>query len=295
MLKDSRELEPKIKARVDSGDIPKSKVDSYFKLIERVEREILPHRVITDNAYCAWFEKGEFGEDEARHFLQQFSVFSNLFVEAQLKKVINAPTIEAMRQGKEILMNELGVVFRRPHPSEKAKPLSDVDPELVGTEGTIEGSTFKFAAAHFEWLIRMVTHVGLEFKDVGKRKHGTKSTVFFCDELCRLYGSADPHIGLGASFAVENWAAAGFWKQLISGLKIYKDKHAPKMPLAFFTWHDQVEDQHAQHTWDELQEEYFDAIEVNEDKFISGGIEMLGGVAAFWEGLNNDRIARGYK
>ena len=44
--------------------------------------------------------------------MQQFSVFSQLFLVAQLQKIINAPTLEEMRDGKEILANEIGVVFK---------------------------------------------------------------------------------------------------------------------------------------------------------------------------------------
>jgi hypothetical protein len=97
---------------------------------------------------------------------------------------------------------------------------------------------------------------------------------------------------LGASFAVENWAAVGFWKELIRGLQIFKKREAPGLPLGFFTWHDMVEDQHAQHTWDELEEEFFAHEDMDEDKFIKGGVEMLNGVLAFWNGLNGDRLAR---
>jgi len=277
--------------RVKQGEIPNTKVDSYFKLLARIDKEILPHQVIVDNAYPRWFKEAALSKEEVRHFIVQFSVFSNLFIEAQLKKVINAPTLEAMRASKEILMNELGVVFRNPNRS-KGTENAEVEPDLVGTAGTIEGGTFRFAAAHFEWLLRMLPHLGLEFRDIGKRRVGTKSTVFFCDELARLYGSDDAHIGLGASFAVENWAAAGFWKELISGLEKFKKKSAPELPIAFFKWHDQVEDQHKEHTWAELEEEYF-AIDLNEDKFIQGGKDMLGGVLAFWDGLNQDRLRRG--
>ena len=63
------------------------------------------------------------------------------------------------------------------------------------------------------------------------------------------------------------------------------------MPIAFFTWHDRVEDQHAAHTWTELEEEYF-SMELDEDKFIQSGREMLDGVLAFWKGLNEDRLKR---
>src|SRR5438105_945005 len=96
------------------------------------------------------------------------------------------------------------------------------DPELVSTEGTVDGGTFRFTATHFEWLLGVAKPLGLEFSELGKRRVGWPSTIHYCDELARLYGSEDPDIGEGASFAVENWAAAGFWKQLISGLERFR-------------------------------------------------------------------------
>jgi pyrroloquinoline quinone (PQQ) biosynthesis protein C len=206
----------------------------------------------------------------------QFSVFSHLFVEAQLRKVINAPTLEAYHAGKEILMNELGVVFN-----------GRTDDEGVALEGTIDGSRYKHPAAHFEWLTRFAKPLGLEFADLGKRHHGTPATLFFCDELLRIYGSEDPSIAEGASYAVENWAAAGFWKELIAGLEAFKARECPTLPLAFWTWHDKVEDQHAAHTADELAEAFFTE-GFDEDKFLEGAREMLDGVKAFWDGLWHD-------
>lgn len=292
-----RDLNELTRKKIQDGKIPSRKVEAYHRLLDRIEREILPHPVITQNTYTAWFKNGDFGRENLKHFLVQFSVFSNLFIEAQLRKTINAPTLDAMHASKEILMNELGVSFRKPGKgAEKANGKADaalaVDPDEVGTEGTIEGSQFHFAGAHFEWLLRMISHVGLRYEDIGKRRHGSKSTLYFCDELLRLYGSEDAHTALGASFSVENWAAAGFWKELIAGLEIFKKKEAPAMPIAFFSWHDRVEDQHAAHTWTELEDEYF-SMELNEDRFISGGCEMLDGVLAFWRGLDEDRLRRG--
>jgi hypothetical protein len=290
MLSQKNKISSELQQRVQSGEISKSKYETYRKVLVRIEKEILPHPVITNNEFTAWFSKGEFDREDLRNFLVQFSVFSNLFLEAQLRKVINAPNIEAMHNSKEILMNELGVVFK-PKRKAASAPSTDVDPELVGTEGTVDGGTFRFPAAHFEWILRMVSHVGLTFSDVGKRRNGSKSTLFFCDELSRLYGSDDPVVGLGASFSVENWAAAGFWKELIQGLEIFKKRECPELPLAFFLWHDRVEDQHAAHTWTELEEDFFE-FQVSDDAFIEAGKEMLDGVKAFWDGLNRDRLAR---
>lgn len=262
----------------------KAKADAYQKIVERIKKELVPHEVIVNNQYTRWFKEGKMSMEDVKHFLVQFSVFSNLFIEAQLKKTINAPTLEAMHLSKEILMNELGVVFRSPT-KKRTESTADLDAELVQQEGSVEGSTFRFAAAHFEWLLRMSSHLGLGFNDVGKRRHGTKSTLFFCDELSRLYGSEDPSTALGASFAVENWAAAGFWKELIAGFEIFKKRECPELPLAFFTWHDRVEDQHAANTWLEVEQE-FSTTDLDVEKFFQGGREMLDGVLAFWTGLN---------
>src|SRR5581483_11695523 len=117
---------------------------------------------------------------------------------------------------KEILMNELGVVYNAGKP---AVSEADVDPALVSTTGTVQGGRFRFEAAHFEWLLRFAKPLGLTFDDLGKRRHGTATTLHFCDELFRLYGSDDYNEAQGAAFAVENWAAAGFWKELIVGLQ----------------------------------------------------------------------------
>lgn len=255
---------------------------------DRANRLVADHPVVTGNPYTRSFARRDAGRDEVRHLTVQFSVFSQGFVEAQLRKVVNAPTLAASRAGKEILMNELGVVFRPRRPG--AAPPDGVDPDLVGVEGTVEGSRFRFAAAHFEWLVRFAEPLGLRFEDLGKRRFGTPPTVFFCDELLRRYGSEDPSVAEGASFAVEHWAAAGFWKELIAGLERFRERECPELPLAFWTYHDRLEDQHAAHTDDELAAAFetpgFDA-----ERFLTGAAQMLDGVHAFWAGLEADRQA----
>jgi hypothetical protein len=254
---------------------------------QRVEALVHHHPVVVDNAYTRWFASGEADRDEVRHLTVQFSVFSHLFVEAQFRKVMNAADIDSYRSGKEILMNELGVVFR---PTRAGSVEDGVDPDIVGTEGTVDGGRFRFTAAHFEWLLRFGAPIGLGFDDMGKRRHGTASTLFFCDELFRIYGSEDPSIAEGASYAVENWAAAGFWKELIAGLTAFKERECPELPLGFWVWHDKIEDQHAAHTADELAEAFFRP-DFDEGRFLAGAAEMLDGVKAFWDGLEADRLA----
>ena len=263
----------------------------------RVDELVHGHPVVADNRYTKWFAKGEATRAEVRHLTVQFSVFSHQFVAAQLRKVINAADLESYRAGKEILMNELGVVFRKPGPpgpsgagEVRGMDGEAVDPELVSTEGTVDGGRFRFAAGHFEWLVRFAGPLGLTFEQLGKRHHATPSTLFFCDELLRIYGSEDPSTAEGASYAVENWAAAGFWKELIAGLQAFKARECPQLNLAFWTWHDQVEDQHAAHTADELAEA-FRTPGFDPERFLAGAADMLAGVKAFWDGLDDDRNA----
>ena len=255
----------------------------------RLSAELLNHRVITANPYTAWFRQGTQNEAQVRAFIVQFSVFSNQFLIAQLNKVINADTLEGMRASKEILANELGVTFRRPGET-RARTPGAYDPEHVDIEGSVQGGLFHFEAGHIEWLWAIAKDMGLAFGDIGQRRHGEPSTLFFCDELIRLYGSDHYEIGQAASYAVENWAAAGFWKELTEGLRRFNAQHGARIPTGFFVWHDRLEAQHARHTQDELEDYYFQTA-LDEDAFIHYGNEMLDAVAAFWDGLDEQRRA----
>jgi len=199
-------------------------MDDLARFRTRVSVVVHHHPVVVDNTYTRWFAGGEASAADVRHLAVQFSVFSHQFVEAQLRKVINASTLEQYRAGKEILMNELGVAF-------SGAP----DAEGIAAEGTVDGSRYRHPAAHFEWLVRFAHPLGLSFHDLGKRRHATPATLFFCDELLRIYGAEDPSTAEGASYAVEHWAAAGFWKQLIAGLRAFKDRECPELPLGFWT------------------------------------------------------------
>lgn len=262
--------------------------DAFPAFVEKALDAVSRHPVVVANPYTRWFAKGEATRDEVRHLTVQFSVFSHLFIEAQLRKVLNAPDLESYHASKEILLNELGVIFRSKEGTRSGVGDGATDPSLVGTEGTVEGGQFRFGAAHFEWLLKFAKPLGLAFADLGKRRHGTPPTRFFCDELLRIYGSDDPSVAAGASYSVEHWAAAGFWKELVAGLKAFQARECPQLPLGFWTFHDQLENQHAAHTEEELREEWskpgFD-----EARFLQAAHEMLDGVLAFWRGLADDR------
>jgi hypothetical protein len=226
------------------------------------------HPIVQRNAYTQWFSKGTATLDELRTFTVQFSVLSHLFIEAQLRKCINALDLNSYRASKEILLNELGVSFTE--------------------AGSIEGGRFKFGAAHFEWLVNFAQHIDLHFHQLGKRSGGSAPTLALCQALILWYGSDDWSTAAGASYAIENWAAAGFWKELISGLQTIKINRMPELPLGFWVWHDQLEDQHAAHTNDELSQ-IFMHNDFSSESFFKGAQAMLDAVAIFWQGLEEDR------
>jgi len=294
----------RILGREARGELSHAQVEAFRDFLAEVDRDLMRHRVVTGNVYTRWFREGDATDDELRHFIKQFSVFSNQFLLAALLRVINAPSLQQARASKQILMNELGVIYRRSEPQPKSDANGHAgrsddekdregDPELVSTEGTVDGGTFRFRAAHFEWLLGVGECLGLGFNDMGKRKHGRPSTLHFCDELARTYGSDDGPFSEGASFAVENWAAAGFWQELEDGLMRIQSARHPRLRLAFFTWHNRVEAQHAGHTMEELEEVYF-AEDFDRAKFMRGGREILDAVAVFWDGLEQDRVNRVY-
>ena len=132
----------------------------------------------------------------------------------------------------------------------------------------------------------------MKYSDLGLVRHGTNSTLHFCNELARLYGSETYAISQAASYAVENWAAAGFWDELIEGFELFNRRTGTDLPLAFFTWHSRLESQHAEHTQEELENLFFQS-NIDEDAFIRYGNEMLDGVATFWNGLDEQRKALG--
>lgn len=277
-----KNLGEETKDKLSKGEYAAEKVAAFWQFQQAINEQVLTHPVISSNYYTHWFSKGEFDCKEAQEFIVQFSVFSNEFLVAQLRKMLNASSLEEMRASKEILANEIGVTFRE-HRKQQG---GSGDEELGDLTGTINGGTFRFRAAHFELLVRMAEHLGLTFADMGKRCFGTGSTLYFCDELLRLYGSEDYAVATASSYAVENWAAAGFWDELVDGWKTFARRESPELPIVFFSWHAQVEANHAHHTQAELEEYYFNH-EVDEKAFINSANEMLDGVKVFWDGLAN--------
>src|SRR5580658_5272489 len=120
-------VSPRILERLRKGQLTEQQVEEFRDFLEQVDRELFHHRIITDNAYTRWFQAGQATDPELVHFVRQFSVFSNQFLVAALLRVINAPTLQQARSAKEILLNELGVIYRRT--SGTAAPAQAIDEE----------------------------------------------------------------------------------------------------------------------------------------------------------------------
>ncbi|EDM68360.1 hypothetical protein PE36_16224 [Moritella sp. PE36] len=273
---------------IQSGHFDLDKAQAFLAFQTRINNELLNHKVITANPYTQWFCDASLNDVQIKQLIVQFSVFSNQFLVAQLEKMLNAETLEEMRASKEILANEIGVVYKNPKRN-RATQLSQEERDFGDIEGSIDGGAFHFKAAHFELLSQLADYFGIGFNQIGRRQFGSAKTLFFCDELVRLYGSASYATSTAASYAVENWAAAGFWDELVAGFNNYRQTRDLKgLPLTFFTWHAKLEANHANHTQEELEAYYFNN-EVDEEHFIVSGNEMLDGVYAFWQGLDEER------
>ena len=257
-----------------------------FKTV--VRRELFTHPVITENAYTSWFSRGDLDEEQVADLLVQFSVFSNHFLVLQVKRMVNAATIEGERCARNILMNECGV---------------GLDPRT----GSVEGRTFASSNAHLNWLRDAGAVLGLEPMQLGRWQAGSAATHRFLNGLDKTYGSHDGMIGAGASFAIECWAASGlgggprleagnFWRQLIRGLESFNARRKADglepVPLGFFKFHAEIEAGHGVNVWRELEETFaqpgFDA-----KKFLKGGKKALDAIELFWLGLDDSRRSLG--
>ncbi len=254
-----------------------------FKAV--IQREFLSHPVVVSNPYTAWFAQGEADTDQMMDLINQFSVFSNHFLVLQVKRMVNASTIEGERCARNILMNECGVAL---------------DPR----SGLVEGKSFSTANAHLNWLREIGAILGLSPMELGRWEKGSRSTRAFLDGLDRTYGNRDGQIGAGASFAIENWAAFGigqgpelearnFWKQLIAGVEAFNARRRvplglKPLPLGFFKFHFEIESGHGLNVWKEL-EETFDDPEFDQVKFLRGGQRALQAIKTFWLGLDRSR------
>ena len=261
------------------------KPKNFDEFYRKVQSDLLQHEVITNNPYTKWWKQGDANTAQLVDLLRQFSVFSNHFVPIQAKRMANAATEAAERGARAILGNEIGVALDVP-------------------TGDIEGGDFSHREAHINWLRDIGELLGIDRHALGRWAIGTQATHSFLEQLEATYGSRDPNVGAGASFAVETWAAWGigegaeaeannFWKELIVGIQGYNAKHRvphglKPIPTGFFQYHFDIEKGHASNVMAELRET-FEEEQFREDKWLEGGFQALDAVYVFWRGLDMAR------
>jgi hypothetical protein len=248
---------------VSRGEMGADKADAFQQLVVDCCAWIMCHPIIASNNYLDRFSRGvTFAQ--ARHEIQQFSVFGLQFDVAQAKLVANAPTREAYEERLKLLLNEKGI------------PYQD------GFEGELTGQ-WSLATVHFTWMQNTARGLGLTFEDIGKIWIALPGTRRFVDATFNYYGSPDQNVAAGASLAIENWAANNLWTPWIGGMRRLNETLDRPVDLGYLVYHEAQEAHHSQATLDELfenfQEPWFDA-----DRFLEGAEAMLTeGVQAYYE------------
>ena len=63
-------VSPRILDRLRRGQLTQQEVDGIRDFLDQVEREVFHHRIITDNAYTRWFQRGGASDPELVHFIR---------------------------------------------------------------------------------------------------------------------------------------------------------------------------------------------------------------------------------
>ncbi len=247
---------------VDRGEMTRPAAADFAQLLVDTCARVMCHPIVASNRYLERFAKGV-TLTQARHEVQQFSVFAAQFDVAQAKLVANAPTLEAYTERLNVLLNEKGIPYEN------------------GFEGELNGH-WSMDTVHFTWMRKMGDDLGLRFEDLAKIWIAQPGTKAFVDATFNCYASTDQNTALGASFGIENWAANSLWKPWIAGMKKLNGTLPRPINLGYLTYHDLEEEHHSQATLDELLENFREPW-FNAGKFLAGAEQILTeGVEAYY-------------
>jgi pyrroloquinoline quinone (PQQ) biosynthesis protein C len=239
---------------VINGEMGIKRELQFRALLTEVGARVISHPIIKENRYLKRFAEGV-TMAQARHELQQFSVFAHNFDVAQSMLVTNAPTFDAYQKRLQVLLNEKGI------------------PYANGFEGELTGR-WKQETVHFQWLLNMAEGLGLAFAEVGKIWVALPGSKQFVEAVFRYYANVDQSVSLGAAFAVENWAANNLWLPWIAGMKKLNASLAKPINLGYLSYHEAEERHHSQSTIDELLEQFTEPW-FNPERFLQGAEGIL--------------------
>ena len=249
--------------KIHVGEFRKEQLHRFETLIEKVRAKILNHPIITNNRYLGRFSQGVTLE-QAKHELQQFSVFAIHFDVAQTLLICNSPTKDVYESRLKLLLNEKGIPYQS------------------GFEGELTGF-WKPETVHFSWLENMAAGLGMGFEEIGKLWLASAGTKQFVDTTMKTYGNVNPNISLGASFAIENWAANALWDPWISGMNHLNRQRKRKINLGYLSYHRAEEKHHSLSTLCDLLEGFGQSW-FNEEEFFFGAQTVLTeGIWAYYD------------
>lgn len=265
------------------------KAQAYLDFHDRLENSFTTHPAFTSPPYIHWFASTQLSMAEVRHFMVQFSVLTSQFLVAQLQKTINAPTFREMCKNKRELVNELGVTYgdhESPSTHSRSSGFAPTSSDHGSTCPTL--GVYSEGMSQFELLVDMGKPFGLDFPDLGKRSHGTPSTLFFCDVLIKLYGNPNPLTVMAATITLEKWFSADFWNLLTQGFKNYQKRTHTLIPLTYLSSRALEQEKRAAAN-KSLLEIFYLSHEIDEQQFLNDTHELLNSVHIFWRGLEDDR------
>ena len=234
---------PRIEERLRQGELTAQQVDDFRDFLAEVDRELLQHRIIIEQRLHALVPaRARPPTTSCKHFIKQFSVFSNQFLIAALleghQRAVAGAGAGQQGDPDERAGRDLPQARARP-----SAPATAIERRRQGPRGRpgagqhrghrgrrrlpLPGRPLRVAAGR--------RRAARAWASTTSASAGTArpSTLFFCDELQRACTAATtPQIAEGASFAVENWAAAGFWQELEDGLM----KHQAGPPSPSCSW-----------------------------------------------------------
>ncbi len=229
--------------------ITATRTDETTAVRERVDALVAHHPVVERNRYTAWFSGGAATRGEVRHLTVQFSVFSHLFVEAQLRKVINAADLDIDRAGKEILLNELGVVFNADVVRADQAPTRiwwrRRAPSTAGGSASVPRTSSGCSGSRRPWAWASTISASVATAPDRRCSSATSSLRLTAQRMHRSPRARRRRRALGGGGVLEG---AHRRARGLPGSRVCE-----RLPLAFWTWHDKVEDQHAAHTSDEVE------------------------------------------
>ncbi len=265
--KQAEDVLAQVREHVEAGEMDEENGLAFQQMLVDCAARIICHPIVASNNYLRRFSQGV-SFAQARHEMQQFSVFALQFDVAQAKLVANAPTREVYEERLNVLLNEKGIPYKD------------------GFEGELTGQ-WRLATVHFSWLQKSAEGLGLSFEEIGKIWLGYQEQSNSCSRRLTTTRASSKNVAAGAAFAIENWAANFLWTPWIAGMKVLNQKlhqeGKPEIQLGYLTYHESEERHHSQATLDELLEDFSEPW-FDSDKFFEGAERILTeGVQAYYE------------